>query len=58
MYVVNFGYGVVLFFKVNFFKYDLKDFIDVLYIEIVVIYNEEKDEIIVFVVNRDLEEEM
>lgn len=58
MHAANYGHGVALLPKISSPKYDSKDFTDVPYIETVATYNEEKDEITIFAVNRDLEEEM
>lgn len=51
-----FGRGVALQSIIVSDKYDSKNFTDVPYLEGVAVYNEEKEEITIFAVNRNLEE--
>ena len=53
-----YGRGMALSPIVSSPKYDTKDFNDVPYLESTAVYNEEKQEVTLFAVNRDLEEEM
>lgn len=53
-----YGRGVALHPTVSSPKYDTKDFTDVSYLETTAVYNEENNEITIFVVNRDLEDGM
>lgn len=55
MHASNYGDGLVLLPKVESPKYDSKLYTDVPLLETVVIYNDEKEEISVFAVNRDVE---
>lgn len=50
-----FGRGVVLNPVVNSERYDSKDFTDVPYLDSIVVFNEENEEINLFAVNRNLE---
>ncbi|MHC5249251.1 arabinosylfuranosidase ArfA [Enterococcus sp. LJL90] len=54
--VAEFGHGDVLFSSFYSEKYDSRDFTDVPYLESVVVDNTAKNELIVFAVNRSLEE--
>lgn len=56
LHVSTFGRGVALQPVMNASKHDTKDFTDVDDIESIAVYNEEKDEVTIFAVNRDLEE--
>jgi alpha-N-arabinofuranosidase len=56
MDVSRYGRGTVLRCPVNTEKYDSKDFCEVPYLEAVGVYNEEKNEINIFAVNRNLKE--
>lgn len=58
MHASTYGRGSVLQPLVQSPKYDSRDFTDVPYVEAVAVHNEEKEELIVFAVNRDLEEPM
>lgn len=51
-----YGRGTVLHPLVSSPKYDSKDFTDVPYLESISVYNEEKNEVTIFAVNRHLEE--
>ena len=51
-----YGRGSVLQVAANSPKYDSKNFTDVPLLESVAVYNEEKEEIAIFAVNRDMEE--
>lgn len=53
-----YGRGIALSPIVSSPKYDTKDFTDVPYLETTAVYNEEKQEVTIFAVNRDLEDEM
>ncbi|MCX7711526.1 MAG: alpha-N-arabinofuranosidase [Clostridia bacterium] len=53
-----YGRGTVLNAVIDSPKYDSKDFCDVPYLESTVVFNEEKDELTLFAVNRDLEDSM
>ncbi|WP_096189021.1 arabinosylfuranosidase ArfA [Evansella halocellulosilytica] len=55
-HVSTFGRGVALRPVVSSPKYDSKDFTDVPYIDSAAVYNEEKEEVTIFAVNRHLEE--
>jgi alpha-N-arabinofuranosidase len=52
----RYGRGTVLRCPVNVDKYDSKEFCDVPYLEAVGVYNQEKNEITIFAVNRNLKE--
>jgi alpha-N-arabinofuranosidase len=56
MHTSVFGRGVALNPIVSSPKYDSKDFTDVPMLESTAVYNEEKEELTIFAVNRDLEE--
>ena len=56
MDVSRYGRGTVLRCPVNIDKYDSRDYCDIPYLEAVGIYNEEKNELTVFAVNRNLNE--
>ncbi|MDD3413181.1 MAG: alpha-N-arabinofuranosidase [Lachnospiraceae bacterium] len=56
LHVSTYGRGVALQPVIHSTKHDTKDFTDVDDIESIAIYNEEKDEVTIFAVNRDLEE--
>jgi alpha-N-arabinofuranosidase len=53
--VSRYGRGTVLRCPVTVDKYDSREYSDVLYLEAVGVYNQEKNEICVFAVNRNLE---
>nr|ACB54691.1 thermostable alpha-L-arabinofuranosidase [Anoxybacillus kestanbolensis] len=55
MHASIYGRGVALHPIVSGPKYDSKDFTDVPYLESIAVYNEEKEEVTVFAVNRDME---
>lgn len=55
-YTSVYGRGVALNPVVNSPKYDSKDFTDVPYLDPSVVYNEEKEELVIFATNRHLEE--
>ena len=54
-YTSVYGRGTALHSIVDSPKYDSKDFTDVPYLDQSVIFNEEKDELVIFAVNRNLE---
>lgn len=56
--VSKYGRGKVLQTRLECDKYDSKDFSDVPYIESAVIVNDEKNELVIFVVNRSIKEEI
>ncbi len=56
MHASIFGRGTVLVPLVKSPKYDSKDFTDVPYLETVAVHNEEKEEVTIFAVNRNLDE--
>lgn len=56
MHASLYGRGTVLQPLISSPKYDSKDFTDVPYLESISIYNEEKSEVTIFAVNRNLEE--
>jgi alpha-N-arabinofuranosidase len=56
MHASNYGRGTVLMPVVDAPKYDSKDFTDVPIIESVAIENDEKNELTIFAVNRDMED--
>ncbi len=58
MHTSIYGRGQVLQSAVKSPVYDSEDFCDVPYIETVTVYNEEKDELTMFCVNRDQEENL
>jgi len=58
MHASAFGRGTVLNGKVNSEKYDSKEYCDVPYLETVTVHNEEKGEVAIFAVNRNLKEAM
>ncbi len=53
-----YGRGVALNPIISSPKYDSKDFTDVPYLESIAVYNEEKEELAIFAVNRDLEQSL
>ncbi|WP_070000276.1 arabinosylfuranosidase ArfA [Cellulosilyticum sp. I15G10I2] len=53
-----YGRGIALNPIITTPKYDAKDFTDVPYLEATAVYNEENQEVTIFAVNRDLEEDM
>ncbi|WP_307332794.1 alpha-L-arabinofuranosidase C-terminal domain-containing protein, partial [Evansella vedderi] len=57
-HVSAFGRGVALQPVVSSPKYDSKDFTDVPYLDTAAVYNEEKEEVTIFAVNRHLEESL
>ena len=58
MHASMFGRGIALQPVLSSSKHDTKNFTDVTDIESVAVYNEEKDEVTVFAVNRDLEDDI
>ncbi|WP_079912604.1 alpha-N-arabinofuranosidase [Paenibacillus sp. 32352] len=58
MHTSVYGRGVALNPIVSSPKYDSKDFTDVPYLESTAVYNEEKDELVIFAVNRHLTESL
>lgn len=58
MYTSNFGHGTVLQPVIDAPTYDCEELGDVPFIESVAIHNEEKNEMIIFAVNRSLDEDM
>jgi len=58
MQAANFGHGVVLHPVIDSPSYACEDFDEVPYIESVAIYNEKNNEVIVFAVNRSIDEDM
>ncbi|KHD84139.1 alpha-N-arabinofuranosidase [Bacillus ginsengihumi] len=56
MHASKYGRGIALNPIISSPKYDSKDFTDVSYLESTAVYNEEKEELTIFAVNRDLEE--
>ncbi|MBB5325426.1 alpha-N-arabinofuranosidase [Anoxybacillus tepidamans] len=56
MHASIYGRGVALHPVTSSPKYDSKDFTDVPYLESIAVYNEEKEEVTIFAVNRDLED--
>jgi alpha-L-arabinofuranosidase len=56
MHASGYGNGTVLHTLIDSPKYDSKDFTDVPYLEAVAIENEQAQEVVIFAVNRDLEE--
>lgn len=56
--VSNSGNGSVLRAVVNSPKYDSKEFSDIPYLDTVAVYNHEDDEIVLYAVNRHLEEDL
>jgi len=57
-HAANYGHGEALLPKIYSPKYDTKDFTDVPILEIIATNNEEKNELTIFAVNRDLEEDL
>jgi len=55
MHASVYGRGIALNPVIVSDKYDSKDFTDVPYLESAAVYNDEKDEVVVFAVNRSLE---
>jgi alpha-N-arabinofuranosidase len=53
-----YGRGVALHPVISSPKYDSKDFTDVPYLESIAVYNEEKEEVTIFAVNRDMEDSL
>lgn len=58
MHASLFGRGTVLRCPVTCDKYDSVEYTDVPYLETVAVHNEEKDEVTIFAVNRNLNEDM
>ncbi|WP_028547283.1 arabinosylfuranosidase ArfA [Paenibacillus sp. UNC451MF] len=58
MHTSVYGRGVALNPIISSPKYDSKDFTDVPYLESTAVYNEEKDELVIFAVNRHLSESL
>ena len=58
MHASTFGRGVVLNPIVSSPKYDSKDFTDVPMLDTTAVYNEEKEELTIFAVNRDLKDSL
>jgi len=57
-YTSVYGRGVALHSIVDSPKYDSKDFTDVPYLDQSVVYNEENDELVLFAVNRHLQDSL
>ncbi|MDQ2087177.1 alpha-N-arabinofuranosidase [Herbivorax sp. ANBcel31] len=57
-YTSNYANGTVLNTLVKSPKYDSKNYTDVPYLDAVVVQNDEKDEVVLLAVNKDLEEDM
>lgn len=57
-HVSLFGRGTALRPVINSSRHDTKDFTDVSDIEAVAVHNEEKEELVIFAVNRDLEDKI
>lgn len=57
-YTSVYGRGVALHSIVDSPKYDSKDFSDVPYLDQAVVYNEENEELVIFAVNRNLENQL
>src|SRR5690606_7069952 len=55
-YTSVYGRGTALHSNVDYHKDDSKDFTDVPYLDQSVIYNEENDELVIYAVNRNLED--
>jgi alpha-N-arabinofuranosidase len=58
MQAANYGHGTVLNATVESPTYDSKEFDHVSYVETVAIHNDESNELVIFAVNRSLDEEM
>jgi alpha-N-arabinofuranosidase len=58
MHASRYGRGTVLRCPVNCDRYDSKEYTDIPYLETVAVHNDEKNELAIFAVNRNLEEEM
>lgn len=58
MHASVFGRGTVLHSIVDSPKYDSKDFTDIPYLDTTAVFNEEADELTIFAVNRDLENDL
>jgi len=58
MQAASHGYGTVLRHKIDVPVYDCDEYKDVPYIEAVAVYNQDKNEIVVFAVNRSLDEDI
>jgi len=58
MQCANYGHGVVLNPVIDSPEYSCEEFAAVPYVESVAVHNEEKDEVIIFAVNRSLDEEI
>jgi alpha-N-arabinofuranosidase len=58
LHASQFGRGTALLPVISCPKYDCKDFTDVPFLESVAVFNEEKEEITLFAVNRSLDEDM
>ncbi|OQP24143.1 alpha-N-arabinofuranosidase [Geobacillus zalihae] len=56
MHASVYGRGVALHPVISSPKYDSKDFTDVPYLESIAVYNEEKEEVTIFAVNRDMDD--
>ncbi len=56
MHASVYGRGVALHPIISSPKYDSKDFTDVPYLESIAVYNQEKEEVTIFAVNRDIED--
>ncbi len=56
MHASNYGRGMVLNPIIDAPKYDTKDYMDVSVIESIAVENDEKDELTIFAVNRDMED--
>ncbi|GHV14798.1 intracellular exo-alpha-(1-_5)-L-arabinofuranosidase 1 [Spirochaetia bacterium] len=58
MHASVYGRGTVLRCPVSSEKYDSKEYTDVPYLETVAVHNEEKNELVIFAVNRNLKESL
>lgn len=58
MHASVYGRGVALHPVISSPKYDSKDFTDVPYLESIAVYNEEKEEVTIFAVNRDMDDSL
>jgi alpha-N-arabinofuranosidase len=58
MHASNYGRGIALNPVISSPMYDSRDFTDVPYLESTAVFNEENDELVIFAVNRDLQESL
>ena len=56
MHAANYGHGTVLTPVIDVPSYSCEEFEDVPYVESVAVHNEEKDEVVIFAVNRNIDE--